>query len=237
MSSAAAIQPAPELQFLDAEVSVERRSDGSMILRTEVPFEPTEALVHSYLRQWALARPQQTFLAERSADGSQWHSISYSETYDAAARLASAFVAKGLRPERPILILSGNGITHQLVALAAMMAGIPYTPLSVAYSTMSGDLGKLRAILRILDPGLVFAAGGAPFARALAIEEMRGRDIVVGDRHERSTARSRWIPCSPRRSMMRWCAVPSNCRRKPSQKFSSRRARPVRRRACRRRTG
>ena len=65
-----------------------------------------------------------------------------------------------------------------------MMAGIPYTPLSVAYSTMSGDLGKLRAILGVLDPGLVFAADGAPFARALAIEEMSGRDIVVGDRHE-----------------------------------------------------
>ena len=118
MSSAAAVQPASELQFLDAEVSVERRPDGSMILRTEVPFEPTEALVHGYVSQWALARPQQTFLAERSADGSHWHSISYSEAFDAAARLASSFVARGLRPERPILIFSGNGITHQLVALA-----------------------------------------------------------------------------------------------------------------------
>src|SRR5687768_8517446 len=111
MSSAATVQSAAELQFLKADVSVERRPHGSMILRTEVPFEPTEALVHGYLRQWALARPQQTFLAERSADGSQWHSISYSEAYDAAVRLATAFVARGLRPERPILILSGNGIT------------------------------------------------------------------------------------------------------------------------------
>lgn len=65
-----------------------------------------------------------------------------------------------------------------------MMAGIPHTPLSVAYSTMSGDLGKLRAILRILDLGLVFAADGALFARALAIDEMCGRDIVLGRRHE-----------------------------------------------------
>ena len=81
-----------------------------------------------------------------------------------------AFAARGLGPQRPILILSGNGITHQLVAFAAMMAGVPYTPLSVAYSTMSGDLGKLRAILKILDPGLVFAADAAPFTRALAID-------------------------------------------------------------------
>jgi feruloyl-CoA synthase len=184
MSNAAKAQLARELQFLEAEVSIERRSDASMILRTEVPFAPTDALIHGYLNQWALARPRETFLAERSADGSRWQTISYGEAYAAAARLATSFVARGLRPGRPILILSGNGITHQLVALAAMMAGIPYTPLSVAYSTISGDLGKLRAILRILDPGLVFAADGAPFARALSIPEMDGRDIVAGDRHE-----------------------------------------------------
>lgn len=184
MSSAAIAQPARELQFLEAAVSVERRPDSSMVLRTEVPFEPAEDLIHGYLRQWALARPRATFLAERSADGSRWQTISYREAYDAAARLATAFVARGLRPERPILIVSGNGIAHQLVALAAVMAGIPYTPLSVAYSTMSGDLGKLRAILRILDPGLVFAADGAAFARALSIPEMEGRDIVAGARHE-----------------------------------------------------
>jgi feruloyl-CoA synthase len=184
MPKVATVQPTLELRFLDADVSIERRSDGSMVLRTEVPFEPAEALVHGYLRQWALARPDQTFLAERSADGSNWQTISYSEAYDAAARLATSFATRGLGPHRPILILSGNGIQHQLVALAAMMAGIPYTPLSVAYSTMSGDFGKLRAILRILDPGLIFAANAAPFARALAIGEMRGRDIVVGQGYE-----------------------------------------------------
>jgi feruloyl-CoA synthase len=184
MSHGATVQLTRDLHFLEAGVTVERRPDSSMVLRTEVPFEPTEALLHGYLRQWALARPHQTFLAERSADGSHWQTVSYSGAYDAAARLATAFVAKPLRPERPILILSGNGITHQLVALAAVMAGIPYTPLSVAYSTTSGDLGKLRAILRILDPGLVFAADAASFARALSIDEISGRDIVVGDRHE-----------------------------------------------------
>ncbi len=176
----ASVQPALELKFLEAEVSAKRRPDGSTVLRTEVPFAPAEALLHGYLHQWAQARPQQIFLAERSADGNNWQTVSYGEAFDAAARLATAFAARGLGPQRPILILSGNGIRHQLVALAAMMAGVPYTPLSVAYSTMSGDFGKLRAILKILDPGLVFAPDAAPFARAFAIDEMRGRELVVG---------------------------------------------------------
>jgi feruloyl-CoA synthase len=108
MSSAAVVQPALELQFLDANVSVERRPDGSMILRTEAPFEPTEGLLHGYRRQWALARPRAKFLAERSADGGHWQTISYGEAYDAAARLATSFAARPLGPQRPILILSAT---------------------------------------------------------------------------------------------------------------------------------
>ncbi|MBN8990030.1 MAG: AMP-binding protein [Rhizobiales bacterium] len=184
MQNAAIAQPSLALRFLEAAVSVERRADASMVLRTDVPFEPSDALVHGYLRRWALARPHQTFLAERSADGTGWQRIGYGEAFEAASRLAAAFAARGLGGRRPILILSGNSIAHQLVALAAMMAGIPYTPLSVAYSTMSGGLDKLRAILDVLDPGLVFAADAAPFARALAIEEMRGRELVLGRDHE-----------------------------------------------------
>jgi feruloyl-CoA synthase len=184
MPNPATVRPALELRFLDADVSVERRTNGSMILRTEVQFEPSAALIHGYLQHWALARPQQTFLAERSADGDHWQTISYGEAYDMVARLATSFVARRLGPYSPILILSGNGITHQLVALAAMMAGVPYTPLSVAYSVMSGDFGKLRAILRVLEPRMVFASDAAPFARALAIDDMSGRDIVLGRNHE-----------------------------------------------------
>jgi feruloyl-CoA synthase len=184
MSNAAVIRPASELEFLDANVSIERRADGCMILRTEVRLEPTGGLLHDHLLKWALARPQQTFLAERVAPTDHWRTVDYRGAYDAAARLATAFAARPLGPERPILILSGNGITHQLVALAAMMAGIPYAPLSVAYSTMSGDLGNLRAVLKVLDPGLVFAADAAPFARALAIDAMSGRDIVLGHGYE-----------------------------------------------------
>ena len=184
MANTTIARSALQLRFLDADVSLERCPDESLILRTEVPFEPTEALVHGYLRQWARARPRERFLAERSPDGGHWQTISYGEAHDAVTQLATSFAARELGPQRPILILSGNSIMHQLVAFAAMMAGIPYTPLSVAYSTMSGDFGKLRAILRILDPGLVFAADAAPFARALAIDDMSGRDIVLGRDHE-----------------------------------------------------
>src|SRR4029078_8691856 len=36
-----------------------------------------------------------------------------------------------------------------------------------AYSLMSSDFGKLRSIINLLTPGLVYATDGGPFARAI----------------------------------------------------------------------
>ncbi|MFX8312618.1 feruloyl-CoA synthase, partial [Acinetobacter baumannii] len=54
-----------------------------------------------------------------------------------------------------------------LLALAAMHVGVPYTPLSPAYSLVSTDHGKLRHVVNLLTPGLIFAADGAAFGRAI----------------------------------------------------------------------
>ena len=40
-----------------------------------------------------------------------------------------------------------------------MLAGVPFAPVSPAYSLVSQDHGKLRHILGMLTPGLVFASG------------------------------------------------------------------------------
>jgi len=60
-----------------------------------------------------------------------------------------------------------------------MHVGIPYAPISVPYSLLSQDFGKLKAIIDILTPGLVFAANGTAFARAIAATVPPGVEIVV----------------------------------------------------------
>src|SRR6185437_6964332 len=57
--------------------------------------------------------------------------------------------------------------------------GIPYAPISVPYSLMSQDFKKLAAIIDILTPGLVFAANGVAFARAIAAAVPAGVEVVV----------------------------------------------------------
>ena len=69
---------------------------------------------------------------------------------------------------RPIVILSGNSIDHALVAFGALYAGIPFCPVSPAYSLVSKDYGKLAYLMKLLTPGLVFADDAGKFADALA---------------------------------------------------------------------
>jgi feruloyl-CoA synthase len=60
-----------------------------------------------------------------------------------------------------------------------MHVGIPYAPISVPYSLLSQDFGKLRTIIDVLTPGLVFAAYGEAFARAIAATVPPSVEIVV----------------------------------------------------------
>ena len=93
--------------------------------------------------------------------------------------IAAALLDRNLSPERPIAILSGNDIEHALLGLAAMHIGIPYAPISVPYSLVSQDFMKLKSIMEILTPGLVFAASGTAFARAIAATVPADVEVVV----------------------------------------------------------
>ena len=60
-----------------------------------------------------------------------------------AGILPPRLLARGLSAEKPIVILSGNSIDHALLAFGALYAGIPFCPVSPAYSLVSKDYGKL----------------------------------------------------------------------------------------------
>ncbi len=60
-----------------------------------------------------------------------------------------------------------------------MYAGIPYAPISPAYSLVSSDLARLRSIFELITPGLVFAADGKAFARAIETVVPADVDVVV----------------------------------------------------------
>jgi feruloyl-CoA synthase len=161
-----------------ADVLLERKADGTIYLRSPHKLGAYPEKLTQRLEHWANAAPDRVFLAQRAADGS-WRSLSYAQTLAQVRSIAQSLLQRRLSPEQPIAILSGNDIEHALLGLAAMMAGIPYAPISVPYSLMSSDFGKLKSIIEILTPGLVFVCDGKPFARAIEAAVPLDAEIAV----------------------------------------------------------
>jgi len=158
--------PLRPVELGPADVLIERRSDGAILMRSPHPLPAHPQKLTERLLHWAKAAPDRVFLAERDPGGG-WRMLTYAQTLVAVRAIAMALLQRDLSTDRPIAILSGNDIEHALISLAAMHVGIPYAPISVPYSLLSQDFGKLKTIMAALSPGLVFAANGTAFARAI----------------------------------------------------------------------
>ncbi len=154
------------LRYAPAEVRVDKRADGAIVLRSPQALEPYARAVGDWLVQWHERAPDRTFLAERKGDG--WRRVSYRDALAHARRIGQALLDLGLGPDKPVAILSDNSVDHALLALGAMHVGVPVAPISPAYSLMSKDFAKLKYIFELLKPGLVFAEQADKFAAALA---------------------------------------------------------------------
>ncbi|WP_338695102.1 feruloyl-CoA synthase [Bradyrhizobium sp. 26S5] len=164
--SAASAHPLRPISFGNPDVTVELRDDGTIYLRPKLSLTDYPVRLTDRLHHWATAEPNRVFMAER-ASGGGWRQISYAQLLETTRRIASALIARGLSVERPIVILSGNSIDHALMALGALYAGIPFCPVSPAYSLVSRDYGKLSFVIKLLTPGLVFVDDADKFADAL----------------------------------------------------------------------
>ncbi|MGA8694193.1 MAG: feruloyl-CoA synthase [Xanthobacteraceae bacterium] len=161
-----------------ADVVVERRDDSAIVMRSPHALPSYPRMLTERLMHWAKVAPDRIFLAQRDAAGA-WRTMNYAKTLSAVRALAAALLERGLDAERPVAILSGNDIEHALLALAAMHVGIPYAPISVPYSLLSQDFGKLKTIIEILSPGLAFANNGTAFARAITAALPRDVEVAV----------------------------------------------------------
>ncbi len=170
--------PLRAISFGNPAVSIDRRDDGTIYLRPKIPLGEYPARLTDRLHHWAEAEPNRVFMAERDA-GPGWRQITYAQLLDMSRRIASALLSRGLSAEKPIVMLSGNSIDHALVAFGALYAGIPFCPVSPAYSLVSKDFGKLAFLMKLLTPGLVFADDAGKFADALSANVPAGTEIAA----------------------------------------------------------
>jgi feruloyl-CoA synthase len=178
MPKAQSRAPLRAISFSDPAVGIERREDGTIYLRPRLALGDYPQRLTDRLHHWAKAAPDRIFMAERDG-GRGWRQITYAELLTSSRHIASGLLARGLSAEKPVVILSGNSIDHALIAFGALYAGIPFCPVSPAYSLVSKDYGKLSYLMKLLTPGLIFADDADKFADALQANVPAGIEIAA----------------------------------------------------------
>ena len=193
-------------RFWEPEFDYDRRADGTVLMRQTKELPDHLRLLAEYLEHWAGAAPDRPWLARRGPGG-DWITLTYREGLARARAIGGALLALGLGPDRPLLILSGNSLEHALLGAACFLTGIPYAPVSPAYSLVSQDHAKLKEIVATLNPGAFYVDDARAFGPALravgadrvialvpAADEIPYQSLLQGDTDLADQARARLTP-------------------------------------------
>ena len=170
--------------YVERKLEVERRADGSIVLRNPHPLRAVPSNLIEPIRKWAGEAPDRVWLGKRkpAKEGfGDWDLLTYAQANAKVNAIAQALLDRGLDQSKPVMILSGNSIEHALMTYGAILAGVPVAPVSPSYSTMSSDFEKLRYVFDLVEPKLIFMQEAAPFERALKALPLDGVELVTVD--------------------------------------------------------
>ena len=179
------------LRFGVTRVTLRDGADGTQYLSADQALQDYPVRITDRLQHWARTAPERTFMARRiqlAGDKTpgdvgktgDWQHISYAQAWSRARCIAQGLIHRGLNADRPVAILSENDLDHALLALGCMLAGVPFVPVSPPYSLVSQDFDKLRHVLKTTTPGLVFAADGVRYAKAISAAVTSDIEVVLG---------------------------------------------------------
>ncbi len=171
------------VSFGVTRVQVRDGAAGVRYLQAELPLGAYARRLSDFLVHWAEVEPERTFMARRAQLGEgrtgDWIHLSYAQALEGARRIGQALLDRQLSAERPVVIMSENTLEHALMSMGCIYAGIPYCPVSPAYATVSQDYDKLRHVLDTLTPGLVYAADGARYGKAIQATVGPDTEVVL----------------------------------------------------------
>ena len=166
------------LPFLDRDIDLQEREGGVLLMRSRIPLGHVEAHLPGALRQRASERSHRPWLVQRR--GGDWVTLTYGEAQRQIDAVAQWLLMHG-PAGRTVMVLSGNSLEHAVFEMAAMQARMPYVPVTPAYSLLSHDHAKLRAMVDLVDPAVLFVQSGRAFERALKSLDLAGRRVVQVD--------------------------------------------------------
>lgn len=158
--------PFLDVSFPSSEMNVETRPDGTLVITPVVELNNYIPNLSLVISQQAKTRPLQAYLKERDTNG-EWLAINYEDIFRDSSAVAAWLINQDIKELRPLLILSANSIHHAVFKYGAMAAQLPVCPVSINYSLMAGDYGRLRHVVSMLNPAIVFAEHTSQYKAAL----------------------------------------------------------------------
>lgn len=187
------LPPFRPLPYRGPDIEVRHGENGAVYLKSRSPMGAQPRSIPHALDERAGVHPDRPWLKQRLPNPNQaglgpWREVTYGEAAKITRSLAQALLDRGLGPDAPLLILSGNSIEHALMSLAAQRISAPATPISQAYSIMSSDFAKLKHCFEAVKPKAIFVQTMDPFRKALATLPLEGVAIISADGSEGSEA-------------------------------------------------
>ena len=158
------------------------RPDGAIIIRPDEALGPYPRVLTERLVHWAGLVPDRALAAKRH-NGGPWRILTYGEALKKMRSLGQAFLGRGLSSNRPVVILSENDLEHLLLMFAGQHVGVPTASIAPPYSLISKDFAKLRHVMKVLQPGMVFAANAERYRRALEAAVDADIEVVFAEGH------------------------------------------------------
>lgn len=172
--------PFRPLPFMARSHTIERRPDGVLIVGCPVPLKRLEPHIPALLHRNAQQRPSHPWLVQRRGAARAWHQLTYGDALSQVNAVSQFLLALG-RPGATVMVLSGNSLEHGVLELAAMQARMPYAPITPAYALMAHDHTKLRAMVDLLEPAVVFVQNATQFQAAIRTLDERVQVICVDE--------------------------------------------------------
>jgi feruloyl-CoA synthase len=158
--------PVRPVRLRTSGATMEKRADGSFVIRPEEPLEKYPRVLTERLIYWASEAPERVLAAKRGREGG-WRHLTYAEALRKVRSLGQAILDRGLSADHPVAILSENDLEHLLLMFAGQHVGVPTASIAPPYSLISKDFAKLRHVMKTIEPRLIFVSDGQHYRRAL----------------------------------------------------------------------
>lgn len=171
------LAPLRDAALLPVDLDIERRADGTIVLRSRIALQPYEANLAARFAAMAEARGSKPAMAKRASADGEWVFTSYAELKRQVDG-ATQWLLDHAPRDRALLILAENGPAFAVMTFAGWAAGLPVCPVSTTYAALGGDYGRLRHVIAKAKPGVIFAQSAAA-CKAIAGLDTGGAQLIT----------------------------------------------------------